>query len=103
MCRKSLRLLFMSLVFVLTSAALPQLATSEEIKLDASASGAVKSNLEKLTGKKVAIRVTSGDEIGGTVQNVGPEGVVITQLTGREFFDALIPIEKIVAVIVRAR
>jgi len=79
------------------------LAIAEEIKLDAQATNVLKSNLEKLVGKKVSIRTESSDEISGTVQSVGNEAVVLAQLTGREFFDAIVPMDKVQAIIVRSR
>ncbi|MCO6432548.1 MAG: hypothetical protein J5J00_16970 [Deltaproteobacteria bacterium] len=76
---------------------------AENVPFTAAGDNAVKSNLEKLVGKKVILKVANGDELSGTVKEVGTESVVISQLTGKEFYDALVKIDQIAAVIARAR
>jgi hypothetical protein len=63
----------------------------------------VKSVLERSVGQTVGLRVGAGEEIRGKVARVGDEVVHLSELAGREFFDAVVPIESIDAVIVRAR
>ncbi len=78
-------------------------ALAEEARLDAQGPTPIKTVLEKLVGKKVTLRVSAGDEISGTVGDVGPSGVVIQELSGREFFSAVVRIDSIVAVIARQK
>lgn len=54
-------------------------------------------------GKRVTLRLRSGQEITGVVREASERLVVIGELTGREFFDAVVPIEAIEAVIVRVK
>jgi hypothetical protein len=54
-------------------------------------------------GKPVTLRLTGGQEITGTVRDVSTRLAVLGALSGREFFDAAVPLEKIEAVIVRAK
>ncbi|MCB0352678.1 MAG: hypothetical protein KDD64_04110 [Bdellovibrionales bacterium] len=81
----------------------PIVVNAEAPALEVTDAQPVKANLEKLVGKPVTLKLSSGEELGGIVKKVGPEAVQISELTGREFFDAVIPLEKIVALIVRTR
>ena len=63
----------------------------------------VKSMLTKSAGQTVGLRVGSGEEIRGKVAKVGDNVVHLTDLSGREFFDAVVPIDAIQAVVIKAR
>jgi hypothetical protein len=54
-------------------------------------------------GKPVTLRLAGGQELTGTVREATGRLVVLGALSGREFFDAVVPIEKIDAVIVRTK
>lgn len=94
----------LALCLIASVAVSPPMATAaEDIKLSSQGPGAIKLNLEKLVGKKVTLRIIAGEDISGTVESVGVDAVVITQLTGKEFFDAAVALHTIAAVTVRAR
>lgn len=60
--------------------------------------------LKRLEGKVVRIRVAgSGDEIVGKLQKVGRELAHVSDLSGREFFDAVVRIDQVSAVAVQVR
>jgi len=59
--------------------------------------------LAEYSGKLVALRLESGEEIEGTVTLVGNSLVHISKLTGKEFYDAIVSIDKISAVRMRTR
>jgi hypothetical protein len=54
-------------------------------------------------GKRVTLRLRSGQELTGTLRESTDRLVVLGELSGREFFDAAVPIEAIEAVIVRTK
>lgn len=54
-------------------------------------------------GKRVTLRLRSGQELTGVLRGASDRLVVLAELSGREFFDAVIPIEAVEAVIVRTR
>ena len=54
-------------------------------------------------GNRVTVRLTSGEELSGKVMTVGDHVVQLGELSGKEFFDAVIPLDSITAVIVRVR
>ena len=54
-------------------------------------------------GKRVTLRLRSGQELTGTVREATGRLVVLGGLTGREFFDAVVPLEAVEAVIIRTK
>lgn len=54
-------------------------------------------------GKRVTLKLGPGDEITGVVKLVTPDVVHLSELSGREFFDAVVDTKRVVAVIVRVK
>ena len=54
-------------------------------------------------GRKITIRLGSGEDLSGTVQEVNGSLVRLSELSGKEFYDAVIATKSIAAVIIRAR
>ena len=54
-------------------------------------------------GKRVMVRLRSGQDLTGTVTAVTPKLVHLATLSGREFFDAVIALDAIEAVQIRTR
>jgi sRNA-binding regulator protein Hfq len=52
---------------------------------------------------KISIHLRSGEKLSGVVGGVGDHHVVLTRLTGREFFDALVRIDDISAIEAQVR
>ena len=75
------------------SAQAPALAPSDTIQ----------SVVSTQKGKRVTLRLRSGQELTGTVRESTDRLVVLTELAGRELFDGVVPIEAIEAVIVRTK
>lgn len=63
----------------------------------------VQSVLQAQKGKRVTLRLAGGQELTGVLREATPKLAVLAQLTGREFFDAVIPLEKVEAVLVRTK
>jgi hypothetical protein len=59
--------------------------------------------LEDRTGKRVTLRLQGNEELTGKVRAVTKELVQLGELSGREFFDAVVEISKISAVVVRVK
>ena len=92
--------LYASLIaLALTTAAIP--ALSAELKVGAS--DTVESVLKGQAGSRVVVRLRSGQELTGTVRMVSNRVVHLGALTGREFFDAVVPLESVDAVMVRTK
>ncbi|MCZ7624923.1 MAG: hypothetical protein C3F12_07235 [Candidatus Methylomirabilota bacterium] len=76
---------------------------AEEAAFTLKAGATMREVLAEQTGKKVALRLQSGDEIEGTVTMVGNALLHLSRLSGREFYDAVVSIDRISAVRIRTR
>jgi hypothetical protein len=63
----------------------------------------IESMLAAQQGKKVTLKLGPNDELSGTVKAVTKDVVLLSELTGREFFDAVVDLKSVKAVIVRVR
>jgi hypothetical protein len=64
---------------------------------------AIKVSLERQVGKRVRLRLLAGQDVEGTVVAVGTAAVHIGRLAGMDFFDGVVRLDQIAAVIVRVR
>ena len=88
---------------VLSVGALGSDIWAEERHAEQAVSESLKQALDQLIGKRVKLKLTSGQDLEGTVASVTAQTVQLTQLTGAEFFDAMVRLDHVSAVIVRAR
>ena len=81
----------------------PASATAQDAALEVNGD-AIKVTLERQVGKRVRLRLISGQDVEGTVVAVGTAGVHVGRLaSGMDFFDAVVRLDQIAAVIVRVR
>ena len=89
---------------LLLASCLPMTAAyAQDTKLEVRSPDTVKTVLDRLVGKRVSLVLTTGPELSGVVSVVGDKVVMLTDLTNREFFDGVVSMEHIAAVIVRTR
>jgi hypothetical protein len=74
-------------------------AQAQEVGI--SANDTTQSVLAAQKGKRVTVRLMSGQEMTGTVREATTKLVVLASVSGRELFDAVIPLEAIEAVLIR--
>jgi hypothetical protein len=90
-------------VFLITAAlactAVP--ATGAELKVGAN--DTVQSVLAANKGARATVRLRSGQELTGVVREVNARVVQLGALSGREFFDAVVPLEAVDAVLIRTK
>jgi hypothetical protein len=72
-------------------------------KLELTDADTVKTVLERHVGKRVSVVLSMGQEFTGTVSKVTRDALHLSELTGREFFDAVVPLDRISAVEIRVR
>ena len=65
--------------------------------------GGIAEALKARLGKPVTLHLASGTQIGGTIAEVRDHAVVVKGITGRDFSDALVDLDDVTAVEVRAR
>jgi len=63
----------------------------------------VKDVLAENLGKRVIVRLESGENLEGTVSKVGDSIVHIAKLSGRDFYDAIVRIDRINAIVFKVR
>ena len=90
-------------VFLLGAALAGAAAPTASAELRVAATDSVESVLAAQKDKRVTVRLRSGQEITGTVRNVTGKLVQLGAVTGREFFDAVVPLEAVEAVLVRTK
>jgi len=79
-------------------------AAGQESKMQIEESETIATFLKRLEGKPVRLRLVGGaEEVSGKLVKVGQEVVYLTELSGREFFDAVIRIDQVAAVAVQTR
>ena len=93
-----------SLVLVaLIVASSPPGTYAQDTKLEVRSADTMKSVLERQVGKRVSVVLTTGQELSGVVSSVGDRVVHLSELSGREFFDAVVSLEHVRAVVLRVR
>jgi hypothetical protein len=76
---------------------------ADESVVDLNSPEAIRHTLEQQTGKRVKLKLQSGQELEGKISKVGSNVVVVSELSGMEFFDATVRVDQVAAVIVRVR
>lgn len=89
--------------FLLGSALACAAAPTAAQELRVGANDTVESVLAAHKGKRATVRLQSGQELTGIVRNVTGRLVQIGALSGKEFFDAVVPLTAVQAVIIRTR
>jgi len=59
--------------------------------------------LQRYVGQNVELRMSSGEKLGGKLEKVSDKLVHLSQLTGAEYFEAIVSSDDIAAVVVRAK
>jgi hypothetical protein len=72
-------------------------------KMVFNASDGVREVLTANIGKRVAVRTDAGETLEGSVSTVGTQLVRLERLTGKDFYDALVRIDKISSLTLRVR
>lgn len=94
--------MFVLLVGLSVAGPTPVVAADEAI-VDVNSPDAMKAILEQQIGKRVKVKLCSGQDVEGKVARVGSNAVQLTELVGMELFDATVKFNDVAAVIVRAR
>jgi hypothetical protein len=74
-----------------------------EPKYEMKAAAVIKDVLQENVSKRVTVRLETGENLEGFVSSVGDSLVHLSKITGRDFFDAVVRIDRINAVVFRVR
>jgi hypothetical protein len=94
-----MRIAIPTILLAATLAAHP--AFAQELKISPAAT--VETLLAAQKGKRVTVRTRSSQELTGVVRDVTPRFVQLGALSGRDFFDAVVALDAVEAVIVRTK
>lgn len=72
-------------------------------RIDLQSSDSMYDMLERNVGQLVEFRMKSGEKIGGKVQKLGDKLVQLSELAGAEFYDAVVDIDEVAAIVVRVK
>lgn len=72
-------------------------------KIELQPGDTMQSMLERNVGQVVDLRLKSGEKIGGKVEKVTEDLAHLSQLTGAEFYEAVIDLKEIAAISVRSK
>lgn len=64
---------------------------------------AVHAALKAQQGKRATVVLVSGTELSGKVADLTQDSVKLSELTGKEFYDAVVDLDQVQAVVYRAR
>ena len=91
-------LLLVGIIFIAATCA----STFAEDKATLQPNATILSVLQGNTGKNVELRMQCGEKIGGKVEQVNDNVVLLSRLTGAEYFDGVINVKDISAVVTRS-
>ena len=94
-----MRALALAVAFALAGAAMP--AGAADLRINPGDS--IESVLAAQKDKRITLRLRSGQELTGVLKVVSPKIVQLSVLGGREYFDAVIPLESVEAVLIRTK
>jgi len=97
------RIMTAVLVFSLVCIVSAGLLYAEEKKLVVNASDGIREVLTANIGKRVAVRTDAGEGLEGNIASVGLQVVHIEKLSGKDFYDAVVKIDRISSVTLRVR
>lgn len=76
---------------------------AEEAAIDLNGPDVLRYALEQQVGKRVKLKLVSGQDLDGKVQKVGVQAVTLAELGGMDFFDATVRLDQVSAVLVKVR
>jgi hypothetical protein len=91
-----------SLLLGITIAAVTCSGLLAQEKANLQPNATILSILQGNTGKTVELRLHCGEKIGGKVEQVNENVVLLSHLTGAEFFDGFVNAKDISAVVIRS-
>jgi hypothetical protein len=92
-----------STALVIALGCLAPALVAQDAPVQVSDADTVRSVLARQVGKGATVKLASGEELAGKVQAVGEHVVHLAELSGKEFYDAVIDLDEVAAVILRAR
>jgi hypothetical protein len=97
------RVIALLIVMSVMISAIATTAFSAENVFQFSGDKSLQTNLMQFKGKTIEIQLKNGGQLTGKLSEVGTQSILLKELRGKEYYDALIVIDDITAVIFKAR
>ena len=91
----------MKLLSILALTATLATAALADGKVGFTSADTVASVLTRQVGQRVELRMKSGEKLVGKLEAVGEKTAHLSSLTGQEFFDAVVMLDQVSAVVIR--
>ena len=91
-----------SLLVGMIITAVTRASTFAQEKASLQPNATILSVLQGNTGKAVELRMHCGEKIGGKVEQISDNVVLLSRLTGAEYFDGFVNLKDISAVVIRS-
>ena len=103
--RRTQPLTMMLVLFLILTLAIlaPPILIAQDTGFEAGQANSIEINLQRYMGKRVKLKLKTGSDLDGVVTKVGTNAVHIAELSGMEFYDALVRIDHISAVVIKMR
>lgn len=76
---------------------------AEDASIDLNGPDVIRHALEQQSGKRVKLKLLSGQDLDGKVQKIGAQAVTLAELGGMDFYDATVRLDQIAAVLAKVR
>ncbi|MGQ0811103.1 MAG: hypothetical protein ACT4OO_07745 [Nitrospiraceae bacterium] len=84
------------------SSVTPQLFAQDSY-VEFNTSDAIKQTMQQQVSKRIKLKLASGQGLDGKVVKVGQQAAVLSELAGREFYDAVVRLDQVSAVMIKMR
>jgi hypothetical protein len=101
--RMNMKALLFILIGSLITTCIPLSGYAKEDAFQFTQDTSLQGGLSQFKGKPVEIILKSGEQLAGKIADVGSRILVLKELRGKEFYDAVVAIDDISAVIFKAR
>jgi hypothetical protein len=78
-------------------------ALATTVSAPAFADGPIQTALKERQGKTATVVLEGGNELTGTVSKIEDGAVRLTELSGKEYYDAIVDLDDVAAVVIRVR
>jgi len=99
----NIRAIVFLVVMTVMASSIANLAFSEESGFQFGKNNSLQTSLLQFKGKAIEIQLKSGVQLTGKLSEVGSQSLLLRELRGKEYYDALIVIDDIAAVIFKAK
>jgi len=100
---EKIRAIAFLVIMIVIASSIATTAFSEENVFQFGKDKSLQTNLLQFKGKTIEIQLKTGGQLTGKLSEIGTQSILLKELRGKEYYDAIIVIDDITAVIFKAR